>query len=47
MTPRMTPGPCPLRLYTDPGAVWIGVQVLDSWIVFQPFPCVGVCWKRR
>lgn len=46
MTPRMTPGPSRLRLYSDPAAVWIGLQVLPGWIVLQPFPCIGLLWKR-
>lgn len=42
----MTPRVGRVAFYADAGAVWIGVQVLPNWIMVQPFPCIGLTWKR-
>lgn len=35
------------RLYLAAGWTFVGVCVLDNWVCVQPFPCIGVAWRRR
>lgn len=44
---RMTPRWRQLSFHADAGAPWVGVQVLESWVIVQPLPCLGVTWRRR
>lgn len=36
-----------LSMHFDASWWWIGVCVLERWIVVQPVPCIGVTWRRR
>lgn len=35
-----------LHVYVRADTWWIGIQVLDGWVCLQPFPCLGVAWRR-